>query len=421
MARLPIPGSDQGQWGDILNDYLSVSLSGDGELKDGSVIKAIPNGSIMASKLAQTYIQANEKAQPNGVATLGTDGLVTSSQLPSITSPPDASIATKGLIQLSGDLGGTATAPTVPGLADKAAAAMTISAGAGLTGGGNLSANRTLAVNFGTTDGTVAAGNDARIAGAEQIANKGAANGYASLGSDGLVPASQLPPAVAPPDATTTTRGLIQLSGDLGGTAASPTVPGLINKAATATTISTGAGLTGGGDLSANRTLAVNFGTAAGTVAEGNDSRITGAEQAVNKGVANGYASLDTGGKVPTTQLPATIQMHTFSSTGSIAVETGTHRLYNNRSSAWTINGVRASVGTAPTGASLIVDIKVNGTTIFTTQANRPTISAGSMTSGYVTNMNITSVAAGAYVTVDVAQVGSIIPGSDLTVQLEVV
>ena len=113
--------------------------------------------------------------------------------------------------------------------------------------------------------------------------------------------------------------------------------------------------------------------------------------------------------------------MHTFSSTGSIAVETGTHRLYNNRSSAWTINGVRASVGTAPTGASLIVDIKVNGTTIFTTQANRPTISAGSMTSGYVTNMNITSVAAGAYVTVDVAQVGSIIPGSDLTVQLEVV
>ena len=96
MARLPIPGSDQGQWGDILNDYLSVSLSGDGELKDGSVIKAIPNGSIAASKLAQTYIQANEKAQPNGVATLGTDGLVTSSQLPSITSPPDASTATKG-------------------------------------------------------------------------------------------------------------------------------------------------------------------------------------------------------------------------------------------------------------------------------------------------------------------------------------
>ena len=148
MARLPIPGSDQGQWGDILNDYLSVSLNGDGELKDGSVIKAIPNGSIMARKLAQTYIQANEKAQPNGVATLGTDGLVTSSQLPSITSPPDASIATKGLIQLSGDLGGTATAPTVPGLADKAAAAMTISAGAGLTGGGNLSANRTLAVHL---------------------------------------------------------------------------------------------------------------------------------------------------------------------------------------------------------------------------------------------------------------------------------
>ena len=40
-----------------------------------------------------------------------------------------------------------------------------------------------------------------------------------------------------------------------------------------------GTGLTGGGDLSANRTLAVNYGTTAGTAAQGNDSRITGAAQ----------------------------------------------------------------------------------------------------------------------------------------------
>jgi hypothetical protein len=154
---------------------------------------------------------------------------------------------------------------------------------------------------------------------------------------------------------------------------------------------------------------------------QGNDSRITGAEQTANKGAVNGYAALDGTGKVPSAQLPApAIIMQSFSSTGTIVVETGVHRLYNNRATAWVISGIRASVGTAPTGASIIIDIKVNGTTIFTTQANRPTIAASAFASAYVTNMDITAVASGAYVTVDVAQVGSTIPGSDLTVQLEV-
>ena len=40
-----------------------------------------------------------------------------------------------------------------------------------------------------------------------------------------------------------------------------------------------GTGLTGGGDLSADRTLAVAYGTTAGTTAQGNDARITGAAQ----------------------------------------------------------------------------------------------------------------------------------------------
>lgn len=46
-------------------------------------------------------------------------------------------------------------------------------------------------------------------------------------------------------------------------------------KVPTTRTISAGTGLSGGGDLSANRSLAVSFGTAAGTAAQGNDSRIT--------------------------------------------------------------------------------------------------------------------------------------------------
>jgi hypothetical protein len=44
--------------------------------------------------------------------------------------------------------------------------------------------------------------------------------------------------------------------------------------------ITAGAGLTGGGTLAADLTLAADFGTAAGTVAEGDDTRIVGAVQA---------------------------------------------------------------------------------------------------------------------------------------------
>ena len=49
--------------------------------------------------------------------------------------------------------------------------------------------------------------------------------------------------------------------------------------ALTSTTITAGTGLTGGGDLSANRTLTVAYGTTASTATEGNDSRVTGAIQ----------------------------------------------------------------------------------------------------------------------------------------------
>ena len=48
-------------------------------------------------------------------------------------------------------------------------------------------------LRFGTTSTTAAAGNDARIVGAEQTTNKGAANGYASLDGTTKVPVAQLP------------------------------------------------------------------------------------------------------------------------------------------------------------------------------------------------------------------------------------
>ncbi len=65
------------------------------------------------------------------------------------------------------------------------------------------------------------------------------------------------PATFTPVDATAAVTGGVRLTGDLGGTAASPTVPGLASKVGTGRLISTTAPLSGGGDLSADRTLSV--------------------------------------------------------------------------------------------------------------------------------------------------------------------
>lgn len=66
----------------------------------------------------------------------------------------------------------------------------------------------------------------------------------------------------------------------------------------------------------------------------------------------------------------------------------------------------------------MIFDVNKNGTTIFTTQGNRPTIAI----SGNADNASVpdvTAFAAGDYITVDVDQVGSTIQGSDAVVEIE--
>ena len=80
------------------------------------------------------------------------------------------------------------------------------------------------------------------------------------------------------------------------------------------------------------------------------------------------------------------------------------------------IEEVRVHLGTVPTGAAFIVDVNIGGTTVFTTQANRPTvaISASDATSG--TPDGGTSIAKDSVLTLDVDQIGSTIAGSDLVV-----
>src|SRR6266545_8352971 len=106
----------------------------------------------------------------------------------------------------------------------------------------------------------------------------------------------------------------------------------------------------------------------------------------------------------------------TFSRTGALSAPiAGALRWYPGH--AVTITAVRASVGSAPTGASVIVDVNKNGVTIFSTQSNRPAIAAGTVTD-LADAINVPAVGAGEYLTVDIDQVGSSTPGSDLSVTI---
>ena len=105
----------------------------------------------------------------------------------------------------------------------------------------------------------------------------------------------------------------------------------------------------------------------------------------------------------------------TFSMAGTLAVTTGSSRWYAYRDT--TITAVRASVGVAAAGAPVIVDLRRNGTSVWTaTPANRPTIPVGAFTV-LAGALDTPTLAAGDYLTVDVVQIGSSIAGADLTVQ----
>jgi hypothetical protein len=108
-------------------------------------------------------------------------------------------------------------------------------------------------------------------------------------------------------------------------------------------------------------------------------------------------------------------ETQTFSYTGTLAVTTGTHRW--TAAYDLTIVDARAVVNTQPTGATVIVDVNKNGTTIFTTQANRPTIAVSTNDSGLAVP-DVTSYTAGDYIQVDIDQIGSTIAGADLTVMV---
>lgn len=107
----------------------------------------------------------------------------------------------------------------------------------------------------------------------------------------------------------------------------------------------------------------------------------------------------------------AICEPYIFTQSGSAVVDTNRKSQIKLRH-AYAVETIDAYSKVAPTGASIIVDVNKNGTTLYTTQGNRPTIAIGSNAST-TTLPDVLTFAANDILSVDVDQVGSTIAGGD--------
>jgi hypothetical protein len=165
-------------------------------------------------------------------------------------------------------------------LAAKVAGTRQVIAGTGLGGGGTLSADVTLTALYGTSGSTACVGNDARLSNARTPSTH--ASTHSAGGSDAITITQAQVTDLATDLAlkASTTHASTHATGGtdvltLGQAQITGLVTALAAKALGATTMTAGTGLTGGGDLSANRSFAVAYGTSSTTATVGNDARLS--------------------------------------------------------------------------------------------------------------------------------------------------
>lgn len=87
MARLPVPGQDDGVWGDILNDYLLIEHNADGTQKTlpvaqggtGAVDAATARGNLGTASASDLTNHLNDAGDPHAVYLLKSGGTMTGS------------------------------------------------------------------------------------------------------------------------------------------------------------------------------------------------------------------------------------------------------------------------------------------------------------------------------------------------------
>lgn len=100
------------------------------------------------------------------------------------------------------------------------------------------------------------------------------------------------------------------------------------------------------------------------------------------------------------------------------AITTGTAKVTFRMPYAFTLTAVRASVTTAPTGSTIIIDINEGGSTILSTKLSIDATEKTSTTAASAAVISDTALADDAEMTIDFDQVGSTIAGAGVKVYL---
>lgn len=418
MPRLPHPGADEGTWGDILNDFLSQSHTGDGGLKPG-IVGAIhlQNNAVTPAKISA--------AVPVAGQVLSYDG----SSFTWITSP--AGVTDHSLLsglsdddhpQYHTDVRGDARYYTQAQVDASLAGKANVSHGHAVADVTNLQAiidGKAAVTHTHTVADT--SGLQAALDAKANVSHTHEASEIANLTTD----LDEKAPLTSPTFTGTVTLETVTITGGNPGIGKVLTSNAGGNAAWQAA-----AGVTDHTQLSniGTNTHAQIDTAVADSVAHianiSNPHSVTKAQVGLssvdntsdaNKPVSTAtQTALDSKADVSHTHVVG--RTYPYSHSGDLSVLTGAHRLYNDTGATLTITKVRASVGTAPTGADVLVDVNLDGTTIFTGGVDRPQIAAVAFT-----DVGVPAVTAwpdGSYLTVDIDQIGSTAAGADLTVTI---
>ncbi len=227
--------SDGQNWNEVTPNQASLDaryLKLGGGTMSGNII--VPSGKFISINDAPTSsTDAANKAYVDSMITGG--------------ATPDATTTSLGKIQLAGDLGGTATNPTVPALASKEPTITSGTTSQYFRGDKTWQTLNKSAVGLSNVDNTadankpISTDTQTALNAKENSTNKSTTTILGT--SDVLFPTQNAVKtyvdtqitANTTPNTTTTSLGKIQLAGDLGGTATNPTVPGLASKEPTIT------------------------------------------------------------------------------------------------------------------------------------------------------------------------------------------